>query len=168
MPTKTGFKHTVTIDGTTSQRRSPRTYTHVVVGRWDYADEIRVVESNGNGYSARALRSDYEYLCKEIELGVGGTYRSTYANGSPCSWEVDQAAYDHAVASIGAAKSLDEYVANKKATHLASLHESNAKQAGKRGVLQWSQSAANATKAVGGFVRRGYTEVSVVAVEVRK
>lgn len=153
---KTEFKHTVA--NAVGTRKSPRVYTHAVVGEVDYGRKA-VWTIAGAAYRAK---DNFEYYTTINARPEGATYE---ADGSSPHFKVSAkmkaeaaeyfATHGTELASIVAnaeMKAADE-VATKRAADEGTAH-----------VLQWSMSAGNASKAVGTWTKRHFKNVRVVEV----
>lgn len=151
MTKKTKFTFT-TADGETATRTSARAYTHVIVGRKNYAYERQWQESP-KLRKERESSWDYAKNCASVQPGE--RYPVARLN-----FEVTQERHDSGRALIEQHPSRDAYVAAKTAEAIAEVGEGDA---GPLVVLQWSQSVSAATRAQSGFAP-WYTGVHVLPI----
>lgn len=158
---KKKFSYT-TAEGNVETRTSARAYTHVVVGRYNVADHRAHIEAE-YGTVSKQTRRNFEYLSARAAMQPGQNWTSTYANGE--SYTVTMTERDIKCARDGlfGATTVEEYNAILRTRALTVLHDRYGDgDVGREVVLQWSQSRANAQKAVSGW-QKHYAHVRVVA-----
>lgn len=151
------IKHTV--EGAVGERKSPRVYTHAIIGKSDFARLIvKAKAEKGVG-----MKRDWDYRVRCANGKVGDEVEP----GKNRDWfKIDQgmidsakeyfAMYGHDMA-VAAQMLLDE--------RLAAIEADRVRAGDKFYVLQWSMSESAAHKAVSTWTGRMYfTDVSVVPV----
>lgn len=145
-----------------SSRSSERPYTHAVVGRRNIA-ALRAYAPESAEYSHG--KQTYDYYSKQVQVGAGNSYLYKTGECRPFMVTVKQEDYDRGVAFLAENPDRAAYVAKKLAERMAEL---GTEDAGPLQVLQWSMSHANADKATGTFLNKGYVGVRVVETAVAK
>lgn len=124
------------IEGRPDQRTSKtRVYTHAIVG---YFSGSKMYDRQWKREEKQA-REDHAYYCEQAAAGAG--------------YNEECKAHNAEIAALTA----DQYVERR----LLALANRTAKLTGE-GVLQWSQSEANARKACGAWANRHYENLRVV------
>jgi hypothetical protein len=149
----------ITAEGKEFTRTSPRPYTHVIVGRYDWKKSREQVLSDAN---RKHHASNYQYYAKLASAKVG----DLRDNGRHATWLVTQADIDSSIEALGGAKTEQEYVDAIIAGMLAK--RAGYGDVGEEEVLSWSMSLGNATRAIGQFVRQGYLSVRVAEITQRE
>jgi hypothetical protein len=160
----------VIVDGIENSRESAsRTYTHVIVGRYDVAGLLAEAQAR---QPDKTDRSNYEYHLRHANAQPDVPFTVTYKGtlGGVRSYEDTKTAEQIAEAKEIVRGGFDAYYARQKAKSVARVQAmfDEAQAAGfPRTVLQWSMSEANAQKGVNQW-RNGrmgrHLDVSVLAV----
>ena len=141
MANKAGFKHVV--PGAVGERRSPRIYTHAVVGSYDYDAMLARLTKQ---YVASYV-DHFTYSEKQSKRTVGEIQFPGNNYLKDClikQDDIDKAKAD--MAKMGGSVEAARKRGEKEAAE--SVENMRAKYGAALVVLSWSQSAANAAKAV--------------------
>ncbi|MES2343833.1 MAG: hypothetical protein V4597_19360 [Pseudomonadota bacterium] len=129
-------KTTLTLNGRKYQRKSPRTYTHVVVGALDLARNL--AHANGNSWVDQE-RKNYQYEVR-MAAGTDGFYAEFKITGAK---KADYMAKSNAIV---AGRTEAQYIADERAQMLANIDADVKAGRYQLMVLGWSQSQQNALK----------------------
>jgi len=140
-------KHTVTINGKTVSRRSPRPYEFAIVGIRDYAVDLR-----------RAQAVDERQERRNFDWSAGGWRQFT-------TWSPAERAERETRETATQAQGFEAYLAEVRANKLTALAARQASGEFTRPVvLGWSMSRVNAEKMARQYERHGYIGVMLVPV----
>ncbi|WP_227461646.1 hypothetical protein [Cupriavidus pauculus] len=149
-----------TAEGEVFTRKSARAYTHVVVGRHNNALEratILAEHARPRSYD----KANYQFYVARAALQPGDTFVST--TGMGYEHVMTEKDVEDAKKNLRGATNFQEYLDALRDSRLAGLVQRHGEgDAGPEVVLQWSQSAANATKSIGQH-SKFFTQVRVVA-----
>lgn len=137
-----------------------RVYTHVVIGQRD------IEAANRFAYGYEGTKTDASNFA-HYRAFLDGTsqFLQPVAWRSPAEQEAYNAnAIENARKHLGGAETLEAYIAVERDRMIAKFEEAAASDAFEMKALQWSMSAANAYKAVGGF-QKHYINVRVIEAE---
>lgn len=134
-----------------AQRKSPRNYTHAILGRYNWTAQILRDDKD-----SPQDRDNYRFYASVVRVGIGGQWDPE----RPWS-KVDEDLYNRAVVSIGG-RTEDEYAAHCRKYRVDYATRKRDEEGTKLGVLQWSQSLVNANKGARTWVNNGYLDVRVV------
>ncbi len=129
-------KTTLTLNGRKYQRKSPRTYTHVVVGACDLARNL--AHAKGTAWEKQE-RENYQYMSR-IAAGTDKFFAEFKITGA------EKAEYMAKDKAILAGRTEAQYIADERARMLACIDEDVKAGRYLLCVLGWSQSQQNALK----------------------
>ena len=141
------FQHA---DGRIEQRKSHRTYTHVVIGqRSEVVDRATAIK-----FARHDCKRDFAYYVKQANPATRSVSPFTSLNSAD-----DIARYEH-IASVGLDAWTEECVAAAIARHEKNFSD-------KMFVLQWSMSPGAAGKGSGRWIKNNWFAVSIQPVTER-
>jgi hypothetical protein len=147
------YIHSIELEGQTFTRKSPRVYTHAVVGRTDVTSIIRRASE-----VSMAVRQNAQYY---VEIVAGTHHQASWdAHRAGCATIKDEAIQDGWTTDLSA--NIKKMVAMNVASAKSWAGD------GKLQVLQWSMSANNAQKGLRTIANRGcHLNLTVVPVTSR-
>jgi hypothetical protein len=153
--------HTVVVGGKTFTRKSPRTYTHAIVGRWSKETALARLQSNAEAYRVQDVKN-WQFT-RDMADPTSDTYKRHMANLSPEYGAQVAPRYKQDFArALELGKTAPEYAAKLAADRQAAHDKWVAEGGDQLTVLAWSQSAANAAKAANSWRSKGYSDVEAV------
>lgn len=135
-------------NGQIAKRRTPRAYTHVVIGEWD-ADSARRRFEELVGTNAELHGSNFDWYTEQ-----------SGPNAKVYDWDGTLAEVNAKALAELAGRSREQYVADMIEQDRAKMEERNEQNAGTH-LLRWSQSLNAAMKGVDYFRKYHYRNVRV-------
>lgn len=125
-----------------SSRKSPREYTHAVIGVYDWAARLR-----RDDVDYKTDGENWQYYSNWASVKPGENYRFENYN-----FPFDQKSYDKAIEIVAKYPTKQSYITGMRENRVAdTTTRMNAEGANNYVVLRWSQSLANAHKGHGEF-----------------
>lgn len=149
-----------TVAGAIGTRKSPRAYTHAICARIDHDAALR-----------SSLRFNVPHNVGNLSYFLELAARTTTENRYPNDAVLGNKGYTYSQGEIDSAKAwVVKYGSTPEAVKAATIAECHAKHSAALAkptanalyVLQWSQSAANANKALGTWAKRDYRDLQVL------
>lgn len=152
--------HTWTVPGVEkAKRRSPRIYTHAIVGRADLAAARARIEERAAG-AGSLPRVNYAYYRRILEAGIGGTI-DLGGRGRTVLAVVDSDDHTRASQELADCATAGDYAAKVLRRELDLLARQHPTGEAPLRALQWSQSYRAASRALGTWTRAGYKDLEI-------